>query len=76
VTWVCGRGVTALNMGTRDDLATNQVTAMRVGDGERIAALAVAGGEVAFEIHAPEVIRKLCVRVMRQTGLVLLGDRL
>ena len=26
---------------TRDDLATNQITAMRVGDGERIATLAV-----------------------------------
>jgi hypothetical protein len=30
---------------------------MRVGDDERITALAVAGGEVAFEIHAPQVIR-------------------
>jgi hypothetical protein len=30
---------------------------MRVGDGERIAALAIAGGEVAFEIHAPQLIR-------------------
>jgi hypothetical protein len=33
---------------TRDDLATNQITAVRVGDPERIAALAVAGYEVAF----------------------------
>jgi sRNA-binding carbon storage regulator CsrA len=30
---------------------------MRVGDGERIASLAVAGDEVAFEIHAPQLIR-------------------
>jgi hypothetical protein len=30
---------------------------MRVGDGEGIAALSVAGGEVAFEIHAPQLIR-------------------
>jgi hypothetical protein len=41
----------------RDDLATNQITAMRVGDGEWIASLAVAGGEVAFEIHTPQLIR-------------------
>ena len=45
------------NVGTRDDLAANQITAMRVSDGERIAAIAVAGGEVAFEVHAPELIR-------------------
>ena len=32
----------------RDDLATNQITAMRVGDGERIAAFAVTGGKVAL----------------------------
>jgi hypothetical protein len=30
---------------------------MRVCDGERITALAVAGGEVAFEIHASQLIR-------------------
>src|SRR6266436_1453294 len=30
---------------------------MRVGDGKRIASLAVASGEVAFEIHAPQLIR-------------------
>src|SRR5277367_5394921 len=36
---------------------TNQITAMRVGDGERITALAVAGSEVTFEIHAPQLIR-------------------
>ena len=41
----------------RDDLATNQEAAMRVGDGEWIAAFAVAGDEVAFEIHAPQLIR-------------------
>ena len=37
----------------RDYLATNQITAMRVGDGERIASLAVTRHEVAFEIHTP-----------------------
>jgi hypothetical protein len=42
---------------TRDDLATNQKATMRVSDRERITALAVAGGEVAFEIHAPQLIR-------------------
>jgi hypothetical protein len=41
----------------RDDLATNQITAMRVSDGEWIAALAITGGEVAFEIHTPQLIR-------------------
>jgi hypothetical protein len=30
---------------------------MRVGDGKRIASLAIAGGEIAFEIHAPQLIR-------------------
>jgi hypothetical protein len=30
---------------------------MRVCDGERIATLAVAGGEVTLEIHAPKLIR-------------------
>jgi hypothetical protein len=29
---------------------------MSVGNGKWIAALAVAGGEVAFEIHAPQLI--------------------
>jgi len=33
---------------TRNNLATNQITAMRVGDGEWIAALTIAGGEVAL----------------------------
>jgi hypothetical protein len=34
----------------------NESTATRVGDGEGIASLAVAGGEVALEIHAPQLI--------------------
>ena len=42
---------------SQDDLATNQVTAMRVRSGERIAALPVAGGEVTLKIHAPQLIR-------------------
>ena len=33
---------------TRDDLATNQITAVRVSNSERIAALAVASGEIAL----------------------------
>jgi hypothetical protein len=41
----------------RDDLAANQIAAVRVGDGERITALAVAGAEVSFGIHAPLLIR-------------------
>jgi hypothetical protein len=30
---------------------------MRVGNGERITTLAIAGAEVAFKIHAPQLIR-------------------
>jgi hypothetical protein len=30
---------------------------MRIRDGERIATLAVAGGKVILEIHAPQLIR-------------------
>ena len=40
----------------RDDLATNQITTVRIGDGKRIASLAVARYEVAFEIHTPQLI--------------------
>ena len=42
-----------------DDLAANQITAVRVGDGEGIAALAIASGEVPFEAHARQLIRTL-----------------
>src|SRR5712671_1174279 len=38
------------------DLAAQQVTAVRVGNGERIAALAVGGAEPAFEVGAPGLI--------------------
>jgi len=41
---------------TRDDLATNQITAIRIGYRKRIASLAVARHEVAFEIHTPQLI--------------------
>jgi hypothetical protein len=35
----------------RDDLATNQITAIRVGYRKRIASLAVSRREVALELH-------------------------
>src|SRR6185312_12067514 len=40
----------------RDDLTTNQITAIRIGYRKRIASLAVACHEVAFEIHTPQLI--------------------
>src|ERR1700691_873522 len=42
---------------SRDRLTADQVSAMSVRDGERIAPRAVACIEVAFEVHAPELIR-------------------
>src|SRR5271170_5668869 len=40
----------------RNDLTTNQITAIRIGYRKRIASLAVARHEVAFEIHTPQLI--------------------
>ena len=39
-----------------DCLAADQKSAVRVGDGERIAAITIACQEVPFEIHAPKLI--------------------
>jgi len=41
---------------TRDDLATNQITDIRIGYRKRVASLAVARHEVDFEIHTPQLI--------------------
>src|SRR5712692_5381129 len=41
----------------RDRLTADQVSAMSIRDGERIAPRSVACTEVAFEVHAPELIR-------------------
>src|SRR5665213_1412236 len=41
-----------------DCLAANQKPAVGVGDGERIAAIAVACEEISLEIHAPKLIRR------------------
>src|SRR5580700_11793323 len=39
-----------------DCLAADQKPAVRVGDRERIAAIAIACQKVPFEIHAPELV--------------------
>jgi hypothetical protein len=41
-----------------NDLAADQVTAVSVSDGERVAPRSVACTEVAFEVRAPELIRR------------------
>jgi len=57
-----------------NDLATDQVAGVRVGDSERIATRPIARTEVAFEVHAPELIRCRHLgewfRVRRRTTLL------
>ena len=49
-------GVHVQRIGLRHDVAAQQIAAVRVGDGERIATGAVGGAEPAFEIGAPSLI--------------------
>ncbi len=45
-----------LKVQLRHRLTADQVTAVRIGDRERITAFFVAAAKVAFEVHAPELI--------------------
>jgi hypothetical protein len=51
----------------RDDLATNQ---KNVRDGDRVTSLSIACGEVALEIHAPQLIRASDQRDGSEHGVV------
>ena len=63
----------------RDDLATDQVTTVGVGDRERIATRAITRSEVPLEIHAPELIGgchlREGLRVWRRASLLALWTR-
>src|SRR5690348_852784 len=50
--------------GALESTATQQCTRVSIGDGERVAAGAVADAEVALEVDAPDVVglRRVCER--------------
>jgi len=55
-------------VGFGDVAAAQQKAAVGIGEGERVATLAVAAQEPAFEIGAPDVIGRLRVRQWRGVG--------
>ena len=71
-----GSNLTQVHSG--DDLATDQITTVGVGDRERIATRAITRSEVPLEIHAPELIGgchlREGLRVWRRASLLALLD--